>query len=451
MQFYVIEYPGKVNNVDKVFATLGGKENIRDRFNDQNDLELKFRPNNRFCHPINGKIQSSSSLICRIRLFDNEAKADIIGKVDKICRFRTMTDYQYHIDIEVSLKRDLEIFENLTSKSGVENISLFRLGKKAPFFLFPPPNFSTQKTAFGYKFRENHHMKADGKPSKFHLIVSQHSSQLPLAPLEEAVEEYLPQVPKINWERINKMFEERKIWTKQALLNECHKDDIPWLKFTLATIAYYMQNGPFRSCWVKFGYDPRTDVTSRFLQILDFRSSLVKSQSLYLRRPHIFDGKLDASEPVEQQVSSMYQLCDIQEPILAFLYNFDKPLNDVCDERVGWFSSSHFTIIRKAFKLLIESFVDPDSLGLGKSYDKLIEEEKRQLEKKFIKEIEEREQRNEKNKSKVFTIKKHRNIINSKVDKFIHDLVCTIDIGDVYDPYGNADYDLIYDSDYDDK
>ena len=43
------------------------------------------------------------------------------------------------------------------------------------------------------------------------------------------------------------------------------------MKYALPTIAYYFVTGPWRSLWVKLGYDPRTDTAAKIYQLVDFR------------------------------------------------------------------------------------------------------------------------------------------------------------------------------------
>jgi len=66
------------------------------------------------------------------------------------------------------------------------------------------------------------------------------------------------------------LFEERPIWSKNALMCVT-KYSSDQLKFLLPAAAYYFVTGPWRVMWVRFGYDPRLDPTSRIYQTLDYR------------------------------------------------------------------------------------------------------------------------------------------------------------------------------------
>ena len=39
----------------------------------------------------------------------------------------------------------------------------------------------------------------------------------------------------------------------------------------LGLVSYYVPSGPWKTLWVKFGYDPRTEREAKVYQCLDFR------------------------------------------------------------------------------------------------------------------------------------------------------------------------------------
>lgn len=64
--------------------------------------------------------------------------------------------------------------------------------------------------------------------------------------------------------------EKQPIWLRSAL---GHETKIPKqkLKVILPSLAYYFTTGPWRLMWVRYGYDPRKDFSSRYYQTLDYR------------------------------------------------------------------------------------------------------------------------------------------------------------------------------------
>ena len=69
---------------------------------------------------------------------------------------------------------------------------------------------------------------------------------------------------------LRRLFEERPIWSKNAI--KCKLDIAPdKLKLMLPVVAYYFLTGPWRSLWVRLGYDPRIDPSAKKYQLVDFR------------------------------------------------------------------------------------------------------------------------------------------------------------------------------------
>jgi len=68
------------------------------------------------------------------------------------------------------------------------------------------------------------------------------------------------------------MFAEKPVWSRNALaahLPSTYAMHI--LSAVLPAVAYYITSGPWRSIWVRFGYDPRTDPQAKIYQTLDIR------------------------------------------------------------------------------------------------------------------------------------------------------------------------------------
>ena len=63
-----VEYPGKVNKVDKMVATLGGLETVnRVAQNPNRRLELRFRPDDVFCKPTCGERSPETAFLLRVK------------------------------------------------------------------------------------------------------------------------------------------------------------------------------------------------------------------------------------------------------------------------------------------------------------------------------------------------------------------------------------------------
>lgn len=174
------------------------------------------------------------------------------------------------------------------------------------------------------------------------------------------------------------LFEKRPIWTLAAM--RAHIKVPPKrLSRILANIAFYFTTGPWRNCFVRFGYDPRKDFSSRYLQMLDYRvkqnagfkvDSQLKRPSAIHKRIRVHQNPSTASltaENIEENFilrqkeaifdkdtippfrARQYQFVDIHLPkVQEMLENVPGPLTGiVCNEKRGWLPPQFIEDIRE--------------------------------------------------------------------------------------------------------
>jgi general transcription factor 3C polypeptide 5 (transcription factor C subunit 1) len=108
---------------------------------------------------------------------------------------------------------------------------------------------------------------------------------VPDHPPDEVVN-HLNDIPQDAQDRIRMLFETRPIYTRAMLTALLTPDDRKIIKKLLPTIAYSVTQGAFRDCWIRYGYDPRSDPKSRFYQVADVRNwNTSKKQSRNKRAP----------------------------------------------------------------------------------------------------------------------------------------------------------------------
>jgi general transcription factor 3C polypeptide 5 (transcription factor C subunit 1) len=178
------------------------------------------------------------------------------------------------------------------------------------------------------------------------------------------------------FDSIVELFEQRPIWTLSAI--RAHIREPPKrLSKILACIAFYYTTGPWRNCFVKFGYDARKNFDSRFYQMIDYRvrqgagfkgELKRKSTSAISKRVKVhqkFDGGLEEDEidtnymlrqkeaiftvdTIPPFRARNYQLIDIQIPkIQEMLKNIPSPITGAhCDEKRGWFPQGFLEDVR---------------------------------------------------------------------------------------------------------
>lgn len=200
-------------------------------------------------------------------------------------------------------------------------------------------------------------------------------------------------------EQVREMFARRPIMSKMYI---SWQTKIPneKLKYILPLLSFYYTTGPWRIMWVRYGYDPRKDFESRYMQQLDFRVRFFVSSNNALnvdRKRHSFKGRrkrdhsdfasaagaaggaADGEETAKMEYPFfdhdtmpktrsciIYQYCDIRVPrIQEMLDKIPTPLSGaVCSEKSGWlpatFDEQCRTIMVDIVKTLAKSMRPED-------------------------------------------------------------------------------------------
>lgn len=398
-----IEYPGIVQNVDKMLETLGGLQEVSHVISKKNRrLELRFRPDDIYCKPACGDRVKTNALLLKVKVLrkPNENDSDkrqvksieVVGRIQTLFKFKSKCDFQYlPMNMDENGKMRSIVHTLLPARLDEDNLKKW-LEEPAEYFL-PPAAFSRvdTQTMNTYMYRRDKQDKDEPDPdpligrtrkrrSGHAIFVSFNIPAIPSKPRDIALK-YL-QVKFLNGdqlEKIKELFNERPVWSKLALMavTRLNHDQ---LKYLLPAVAYYFATGPFRVMWVRFGYDPRKDPSSRIYQTLDYRIrapagllSMVKAKRSYAN--YLLPTK--SSHPsaksvvitkdlfsIQDSVGSsqckvrndahifvpgiipparqmFYQYCDIKAPELeTMLSRLPKVShNMVCDPKCGWLPS----------------------------------------------------------------------------------------------------------------
>lgn len=168
-------------------------------------------------------------------------------------------------------------------------------------------------------------------------------------------------------EMVQSLFNERPIWTL-ASLRAYMRMPPRRLNFILASTAFYYSTGPWRNCFVLFGYDPRRDFESRHYQMLDYRvragagfkcdinSRRQAGSNKRVKVPAKYEGGIPNDEEIERIFQKQkkeaiftpstippfrarhYQFIDIHIPkIQDMIQKIPTPLSGaLCNEKRGW-------------------------------------------------------------------------------------------------------------------
>ncbi|XP_055256230.1 general transcription factor 3C polypeptide 5 isoform X2 [Moschus berezovskii] len=296
-----VEYPGVVRDVSKMLRTLGGEEGVSRIYADATKrLELYFRPKDPYCHPVCANRFSTNSLLLRIkrktrrqsRALGPEARPQVtydiesLGVVSTVFKFQGMSDFQYLAVHTEPDGRQMSMYDKVLMLKPQKE-SFFH--QHLPLYI-PPPIFSRLDTPVDYYYRpETQHREGYNNPAisgenliglsrarRPHnaIFVNFEGDEVPERPMEAAVQTWKkvctnPVDHRVE-EELRKLFDIRPIWSRNALKANIsvHPDK---LKILLPFVAYYMITGPWRSLWIRFGYDPRKRPEAKIYQVLDFR------------------------------------------------------------------------------------------------------------------------------------------------------------------------------------
>ncbi|XP_027134438.1 general transcription factor 3C polypeptide 5 [Larimichthys crocea] len=399
-----VEYPAVVSSVDKMLDTLGGEQGVSKTFAHPNRrLELRFRPQDPFCHSLCGNRFPSSNLLLRVRRrvrkkdpSDAEIHMDILGVIGTTYKFQGLADFQC-LAVHSEGGKDTSLYDKIILRKS-ENQEFFE--QPMPYFL-PPAIFSRLDSPVDYFYRTDSSQKSLQLPTNKKNVIGLNRARRPhnaifVSFCDPTVPTECLEAAKINWtrvclkehdkqaeEQLKQMFESRPIWSRNAVKANIniHPDK---LKLLLPVFAYYMVTGPWRSLWVRLGYDPRKSRESKKYQMLDFRIRCstkdgyslsdmpvkAKRSALNYSLPITFNKagpqpasvmELPAQEgpstsrdsnPVTYQLKEssyvfregmlpphrqmFYQLCDLDVASIKDVIEENGGNEQACDERDGW-------------------------------------------------------------------------------------------------------------------
>lgn len=387
-QLVMIEYPGFVKNPDKALATLGGIEAIDKVFTSKKDrLELKFRKSDPYAHPAYGDRIPKKCLVLRIRKkrntqvespstskgTTNNFELTVVGKIQTSFRFDTLAEFQWlpmqrtnivdqinpnELHEGVTINRTPEslnpeyvsILDDLLPIKNPFDNTLKNFNPDAPLLLLPAvfSRFDTPREIHQPhpKFRSKEMREEFERQQSLSIIGrtrkkrSTRSYLLNFSdPIPEKAPDFKEKAPLSAQEKgflpkLQRCFERQKVWSKASLCFEldCSALDI---KYILPLVAFHYSTGPFRTMWVKYGYNPHTDKSSKVLQTLDFRVKNPQDQQEYSKRS-IHQYQLPMRKNALDKIRNKQQI-DLKSMILGSNNltqdQFDEPIDSLFGSR----------------------------------------------------------------------------------------------------------------------
>lgn len=314
--------------------------------------------------------------------------AELVGTVKSVFKFKNLCDYQYLPIVKNEVSNVTEnIYHDIVPQNIISSPRWFREKSNVPFFL-PPVVFNRRDVPMQASLIRNETKISNTSDDSVNFAVTSRTSRLlnsTMISFDINLKNPIPTKPKENvastsnlineadYKMIVSLFEKRPIWTLISL--KAHIKELPKsqkrISTILASIAYFYQTGPWRNCFVKFGYDPRVNFESRYYQILDYRvrNAAVFKTDVKLKRPSALNKLIRATpkpeniespnltdEQIEENFKKRqseaiftsesipsfrarhYQLIDIHLPkVQEMLQNIPNPMNGAtCNEKRGW-------------------------------------------------------------------------------------------------------------------
>ncbi|GIX99740.1 general transcription factor 3C polypeptide 5 [Caerostris extrusa] len=397
----VVEYPGTVLRVDNMSKTLGGKQEMFNVFkNPTKRLELKFRPDDPFCKCVHGDRFNTTNLVMKVikktkrKSNDKELppkpeyKIEFLGVASTTYKFKSLADFQI---LPLSYDKEEKKYKSLLPQLVPTSLhSSSWLDEKIDLFVppilfsrFDLPQLTYSEAPNKMKFQETQlppNIIGRGRKRRagYAVFASFEENKLHDKPKPEAVTQLNMYPLDIDVKaKVDELFKTRPVWSKNALQLRL-KCDKSRLKYPLPCSAYYFTNGPWRTLWVRFGYDPRKDPASKQFQVLDLRINPsipinekgYRSRSSYYTLPNktvlnhqriatintgdllptckddeniddkYMETKLLACEYIPGQLPTarqcFYQLCDIHLESVQELIRENDGQEDICLEKDGW-------------------------------------------------------------------------------------------------------------------
>uniref|UniRef100_A0A3B4GS77 General transcription factor IIIC subunit 5 n=1 Tax=Pundamilia nyererei TaxID=303518 RepID=A0A3B4GS77_9CICH len=157
-----VEYPGVFSSADRMLATLGGEPKVTKTYsNPSKRLELRYRPQDPFCHSLYGNRVSSGNLLLRVRRRarkndpkDAEIHMDMLGVIGTTYKFMGLADFQC-LAVHSEGGKHTPLYDKIILRKP-ESQEFFE--QPMPYFL-PPPIFSRLDSPVDYFYRPDVHLK----------------------------------------------------------------------------------------------------------------------------------------------------------------------------------------------------------------------------------------------------------------------------------------------------
>uniref|UniRef100_A0A1A9W049 Transcription factor IIIC subunit 5 HTH domain-containing protein n=1 Tax=Glossina brevipalpis TaxID=37001 RepID=A0A1A9W049_9MUSC len=408
-EFAVILYPGLVKNLNGMLDTLGGITKVSQALEGETKrLELRYHYENPFNKALCGEINKRAGLLLSIKV--RRSKRDrskppqykviqVKGLHLKVrfcvCNnlylimsflFPGLCDFQYlPLVPHTENKHELKMMMHSIMPQSVIDLDFFNR-TEVPLITVPTM-FARYDNVHNNIFRGDfsnedgqHEVLGVCQKSSYEnrdIVMFNMVDSFPARPDPQIIKRMkVKYVSDEQFEKVKKLFEECPIWTRIGLLYESGVSNDK-LKCITPSMAYYFSTGPWRTLYVRYGYDPRKDFNSRYYQTFDFRlrfrsgiAEFVSDRKTSIKKrqknpyeinslvqdidyPYFDEHKLPRSR------QCILRYCDIHmSKIQEMLEKIPSPLaGAMCNERTGWLPSGFDSQVRQIVSNVIKDLL----------------------------------------------------------------------------------------------
>ncbi|XP_003744903.1 general transcription factor 3C polypeptide 5 [Galendromus occidentalis] len=387
-EYLVIKHPCFVRNgsEEKAMKMLGGLKQVEHTFNmDNMRMQLNFRTEGDCCSKgVFGSHKDVIAFWVSVKKYRNKrtgeivCRSEVLGSVRHVYEFEGMTDFQF-----LPAQEGKDIRDKIRYQGVDEDIQTF-VNTPADHLYLVPQVFTRLDTPFTGPYRHTSDIRArrtdeTGKPvlrrsrtifaTLVRVLAPPNGDPTPAMAQAGAIEQ-LRSVDKDLRKLVEDAFERRPIWTKSALANEL-KVNRSVLKIAIVGCAYCVSQGPYRLCYIRYGFDPRKEPSAKIYQTLDCRvkacTGVQKSAASHVVPAQIAPSNSKSSTSSKRKKESdeearvlrcrfvsgklpptrqlLYHLCDIQmDSVQQIVHKNDG--NETWTDTDGWCESGSMVHIR---------------------------------------------------------------------------------------------------------
>ncbi|KAJ2157613.1 tau 95 subunit of transcription factor TFIIIC [Coemansia sp. RSA 552] len=393
-----VEYPGYVKNTDKAIKSIGGSKKLARIVTEDMGLpiELRYRYDDAVSHPICGSVVPTENLLLKVtrrirktRQPDGTVRREavsttckVVAVIDKTVRFRKLADFQY-----VAATNDpLTIFSKILPGMDIDGIKDLvasdvldqALDSKSAYIPGPyidrlgwPSQVPTRKAATGSdpgpeeQPAQQQKEYAQAKQLRAPIIIHFSTASVPTGPTPEILA-MCQRVPRDIVDKARKIMDECPVVSRNAMAVMLPLDGYKGVmnhREFMPALAYLMDSGPWRNCWIRHGYDPRQDPEAYKYQVMGIRRVKIRpvgNRMLVNSRRVTKQGQLEVgahsiiqaqkyiydNDAVRSKIAGVYQFMHIEvEPVRTLLNYLPGRRSSPCEES-GWIHPSLHNLIR---------------------------------------------------------------------------------------------------------